>query len=79
MPQSISSETYRQTKTGDVVTITYLPANPAIARIGKVDAAQAADTKRVSLLTFGFVATLFVGLTLFVEWGVRVYNKAQRP
>jgi hypothetical protein len=65
--ESVTRETYKQTHIGDPLTITYLPANPSLTRMGKVDRALVVDRQRTGILIVSFLAIVFTTLTWYVE------------
>lgn len=65
--QSVSEETYLGTAVGSQQTITYLPSNPDLQRLGTVSKAQAADTKLIAFLGLGFLTLILGALIWYVE------------
>ena len=65
--QSVPEETYMGTAEGSQQTITYLPSDPNLQRLGTVSKAQVADTQRIGFVALSFLTLIFGALIWYVE------------
>ena len=63
----IGAEQHAQTAVGSAVEVTYLPADPATARLGRVDATRARDEAVASSVTAVFLLFAFGGVLWLFE------------
>jgi len=68
--KNVSRSTYDSLREGQPITVTFLPANPAISELGPVTR-EAVDSADDGLLIAGAMLLLFAGMLVGVEWSVR--------
>lgn len=65
--EHVEREEYYHTKVGDRLTVTYLPSDPSIEQVGKVDASTLAAMRQVELVVLGFLTPMLLGFAWYCE------------
>lgn len=68
---SVARSNYLRRRLGRPALVTYLPADPRVARLGRVDAARVRDEKSRFATALGVVLVLLGGLIGYGEWFYR--------